>query len=229
MAEHEATFCDFIRDDNRGKKLPAYVKRVTEAMCEERLTVNNEFDDLVRNVEHIKEIVAVQQSMAGSSGLMQELEVRDLINDALTASKASLLNHQIEIAINVDQEANKIMSDKHRILQILINLIKNAKDALVEDQTQQPRISIDAQRVNDSLRLSVTDNGPGIARDKMTEIFQHGFTTKKTGHGFGLHSSANAASELGGTLSVFSDGIGHGARFDLQLPMNQRFISEPVS
>jgi len=69
------------------------------------------------------------------------------------------------------------------------------------------------------VRISVTDNGIGIQPEHMTRIFSHGFTTKKDGHGFGLHSGALAARDLGGALRVASDGLGHGASFTLDLPL----------
>jgi signal transduction histidine kinase len=70
----------------------------------------------------------------------------------------------------------------------------------------------------DRTRITVTDNGVGIPPENMARIFNHGFTTKKDGHGFGLHSGANAAKEMGGSLTAHSDGPGKGATFTLELP-----------
>ncbi|WP_166831098.1 PAS domain S-box protein [Thalassoroseus pseudoceratinae] len=219
IAEHESSFDEFIREDTRGRKIPAYIRKVTEALCNERNKVSDEFDDLLRNVEHIKEIVSVQQSMAKSSGLQQELDAQDLIHDALAANKASLMSHRIEVEQSINKALPVFVSDKHRILQILINLIKNAKDALVENQTPDARIEITATTEENRVVFRVADNGIGIATEKLERIFQHGFTTKKSGHGFGLHSSANAATEMGGSLTVCSNGIGTGATFVLRLPL----------
>ncbi|XZE44330.1 PAS domain-containing protein [Pirellulaceae bacterium SH467] len=219
IAEHEATFVDYVRDDATGRKLPAYIRRVSDAMSNERKTVGDELEDLLRNVEHIKEIIAVQQSMASSTGLIQELAIGSLIDAALTANKASLFNHKITIEKRVDADVPPIHSDKHQILQILINLIKNAKDALCENETESPKILIEAVQSADSVVIAVEDNGKGIESDKLNRIFQHGFTTKSNGHGFGLHSSANAAAQLGGNVSVISRGLGHGARFELMIPI----------
>jgi C4-dicarboxylate-specific signal transduction histidine kinase len=67
--------------------------------------------------------------------------------------------------------------------------------------------------------LSVRDNGSGIRSENLTKIFHHGFTTKATGHGFGLHSAANAAKAMKGSLSVQSEGPDRGATFTLELPV----------
>jgi signal transduction histidine kinase len=68
------------------------------------------------------------------------------------------------------------------------------------------------------LRIRVEDVGEGIAPENLPRLFTHGFTTRKRGHGFGLHSCALAAKEMGGTLAVFSGGSGNGATFTLDLP-----------
>ncbi len=226
IQDHQSEFADFVRDNQRGQKLPHYIQKVTEALCCERQQVNEEFCDLIKNIDHIKEIVTVQQSMAKSSGLQQELRVSDLIADTLTASKGSLARHGINIVQEIEDPDATIVSDKHKVLQILINLIKNAKDALVENATQHPEIKIKSTTTGDRLAIQVIDNGIGIPTDKINKIFQNGFTTKHSGHGFGLHSSANAATELGGSLTAASDGIGKGARFELCLP--QKLLACPV-
>jgi C4-dicarboxylate-specific signal transduction histidine kinase len=112
--------------------------------------------------------------------------------------------------------------DKQRVLQILVNLVTNAKDALIESGATQPvltaRIALRSEVDPPRLLIEVCDNGIGIAGENLARIFSHGFTTKKHGHGFGLHSSANAARELGGTLTARSDGRNRGAAFTLELP-----------
>ncbi|EGF27213.1 PAS domain-containing protein [Rhodopirellula baltica] len=227
IAEHEQTFPEFVATDQRGKKIPAYVKRVTHALSGERHTIDGELTDLVKNIEHIKEIVAAQQSMASSSEMIQELDLRGLIEDALAANKASLMNHDIKISLDLEEADRLIVTDKHRFLQIVINLIKNAKDSLVENKISDPQIIVRATRQEDSNTVSVIDNGIGIPAESLQQIFQHGYTTKMEGHGFGLHSSANTAGEMGGQLAAFSDGPGCGARFDLTLPIVQKEKTSP--
>jgi signal transduction histidine kinase len=114
--------------------------------------------------------------------------------------------------------------DRHRVLQILVNLISNAKHAMKGVPAGQlPCITLGAALLPGAdgqvLRLTVTDNGEGIAPENLVRIFVHGFTTRSNGHGFGLHSCALAAREMGGTLSVHSDGVGQGARFALEIPI----------
>jgi len=110
--------------------------------------------------------------------------------------------------------------DKHKVLQVLVNLFRNAKYAMDASGRNDKRLTI-AVNMNGSGRVKVIvrDNGIGIAPENLTRIFGHGFTTKKDGHGFGLHSGANAAKEMGGLLYAESDGVGQGAAFILELPI----------
>ena len=95
------------------------------------------------------------------------------------------------------------------------------KDALVNNPENQRVIDIGMQldETNSFLRIMVKDNGEGIPEEICTKIFTHGFTTKKKGNGFGLHSGALTAKELGGALEVHSDGPAQGAIFTLSLPV----------
>jgi signal transduction histidine kinase len=103
---------------------------------------------------------------------------------------------------------------------ILINLISNAKYAMSRVSDHERRMTLGVRIIdNATLRFSVEDQGEGIAAENMTRIFNHGFTTRKEGHGFGLHSCALAAVEMNGHLSVHSDGPGQGAVFTLEIPL----------
>ena len=218
ISEHESDFVDFVKDDRRGQMIPVYIARLTETLRSERQKTNGEFHDLISHVDHIKQIVSAQQSMATSLGMRQELSPAELVTNSITVSKGTLTNHNIGISTEIQEQLPTLVSDKHKILQILINLIKNAKDAIIENETVDPQIKIVVRSCDKDVEFVVMDNGIGIAEDRIHRIFQHGFTTKNTGHGFGLHSSANAATELGGLLTVSSPGSGQGAAFKLRIP-----------
>ena len=220
ISEHKDDFGKFVNEDARGRKIPHFISKVTDALREEHFKFTNEFEDLLDNVEHIKEIVAVQQGLAKSRGLYQTVNAKDLIDRALVANKGKIRNYQVRTKVNVAEGVTEFVSDKRKILQILINLITNAKDALFESKATNPQIVVSVTQSNECITIEVADNGPGIPCKDLNRIFQHGFTTKEMGHGFGLHSSANAATELGGSLVAKSDGPGKGAVFQLTLPLN---------
>ncbi|MEM8735695.1 MAG: ATP-binding protein [Planctomycetota bacterium] len=220
--EHQDDYAQFVTDDERGKLMPKYLLKVTEAMRNERERFDQEFSELIANIDHIKEIVAVQQESAKTSGLKQLVCPRRVVEDAIIANKGTLTNHRVKVHTEFEDKLSPFTSDKRKILQILINLITNAKDAVVEENADKPIIEIRVARDGNQIVFEVTDNGIGIEPDLVARVFQHGFTTKAKGHGFGLHSCANAATELGGWLNVTSPGAGKGTTFALGVPLTEQ-------
>jgi signal transduction histidine kinase len=175
-------------------------------------------ESLRRNIEHITEIVAMQQTYARVSGVSESVDLSELIEDALRMNNAALVRHGIELVRQLEQTP-PVTTDRHKVLQILVNLIRNAKYACDDSRRPEKQIRLQLESSNNRVRISVIDNGIGIPAENFARIFNHGFTTRKEGHGFGLHSAANAARELGGSLIARSDGHEKGACFTLELPL----------
>jgi len=181
--------------------------------------MTDELTQMSKSVDHIKDIVATQQSYAGASSMTEPLFIDELLEDALRMNAGALTRHHVTVVRDY-ADVPQVMGDKHRLLLILVNMISNAKYAM-SDLSNRPRtMTLAVKTVDDSfLQISVKDDGEGIAAENMTRIFAHGFTTRKEGHGFGLHSCALAAIEMNGHLSAHSDGPGKGALFTLQIPL----------
>jgi signal transduction histidine kinase len=204
-------------ETEKGKVLPGYLTSVSKRLSEENAKVLEELGSVNRHVDHIKTIVAMQQSYARPTGLEQAVEITELIDDALHMGESSFARHGIEVITDCAGELG-LTTDRHKLLQIMINLISNARHALHEHHGARPQLIVRARATPTALTVTVTDTGVGIPAENLDKIFQHGFTTKPGGHGFGLHASANAARELGGSLRAASDGPGRGASFTLELP-----------
>src|SRR6185436_19543896 len=219
LNKHSGDLADFLTNDPKGKIIPSYLSNLSEQLGDEQQDLLKELELLVKNIEHIKEIVAMQQDYARVSGIIETLSVRDLVEDALQMHTAALARHGV-LVVREYQDIPLISMDKHKVLQILVNLIRNAKYAMDSAAKRNKRLTIAIQlNAENMVQLSVTDNGIGIPEQNLTRIFSHGFTTKRDGHGFGLHSGANAAREMGGRLYARSDGAGLGATFTLELPL----------
>jgi PAS domain S-box-containing protein len=219
LSEHMAGIDAFLTQDKRGRMIPDYVIQLSQQLRFERETQEKEIAQLRRNVDHIKEIVAMQQNYARVSGFLESVPCAELMDHAVQINATSLERHHIEIRRAYAALPN-LTVDKHKLLQILINLIQNAKYALSETPHNDRWIRLGIEPVDrDRVRITVTDNGCGIAPENLAHIFAYGFTTRKDGHGFGLHNGANAAHEMGGSLNVHSDGAGLGAKFTLELPL----------
>jgi len=208
----------FLTADDRGRRLPEYLAQVAAQLTTERDAVLAELSSLVQNIEHIKEIVRMQQSYASLCGVTETVTVTELVEDSLGMNAMRFASHGIALTREFES-VPPITVDKHRVLQILVNLVRNAKHACDDSNRTDKRVSVGVSPCPLGVRISVTDNGVGIPQENMTRIFSHGFTTKKGGHGFGLHSGAVAARELGGSLIATSQGAGCGATFTLELPL----------
>lgn len=220
LRQHEADAAAFLTSDPKGKQVPRFIISLSEHLEKEQAELKEDHIQLARNVDHIKEIVAMQQSYARVSGFLEKITISKLMEDALQMNAAGLTRHGITI-VRQYSEVPLLLADKHKILQILVNLVHNAKYALDESPDADKRLTVGiSMNGDDQVRITVADNGVGIPPQNLTRIFSHGFTTRKNGHGFGLHSGANAAKEMGGQLTAHSDGPGKGATFVLDLPLN---------
>ncbi len=220
LKEHASDLGEFITNDARGKKLPGFISTLAERLQVEQSELLRELEGLSRNVAHIKEIVAVQQNYARVSGVVETLAVSDLVEDALEMNDAAFDRHGVDV-LREFEDVPLVRVDKHKVLQVLINVIGNAKYAVSESSRPDKQIVVRVTGDGERVAIAVSDNGVGIPKENLSRIFAHGFTTKENGHGFGLHSAALAATEIGGKLHVASDGLGHGATFTLEIPADR--------
>ncbi len=219
MEEHADDLGRFVTTDEKGRRLPQYLGRLARHLGQEQDDLLNEVKELADNVEHIKEIVAMQQTYATLSGVAEKAEASELVESALKMHADSYRRHSIAIERDYE-DASPILVDRHKALQILINILKNAKHACEESGQPAKKVLVRiAQHRPDRVTIEIADNGIGIAPENLTRIFSHGFTTRKNGHGFGLHSAALAAKEMGGALTGRSEGAGKGATFIVELPI----------
>jgi PAS domain S-box-containing protein len=217
LKEREGDLASFITTDERGRRLPAYLAQLAERLDTDQRLALTELASLQSHIEHIKETVMMQQSYAKLCGVTETVEVTALVDDCLRMNTGALARHGVQVRREI-ADVPPITVDKHKVLQIMVNLVRNAKYACDESGRPDRLVIVRVEAAGPMVRLSVIDNGIGIAADDMRRLFSHGFTTKKSGHGFGLHSAALAARDLGGTLTAQSEGRGCGAKFVLELP-----------
>jgi signal transduction histidine kinase len=217
---HQRDLAAFVGQDPRGKHLVPFLKELSEGLATQRQALRGELRALNQGIEHIAELVRAQQSHAGTKGVFEKAQLAEQVEAALGICQPGLAEC-VDLEVVRDFAALPAVDvDKHKLMEILVNLIQNAAQSLRERGGAGRRLELRLARLSEgAARIEVRDNGIGIPRENLTRIFQHGFTTKKNGHGFGLHVSANAATEMGAKLHAHSDGPDRGASFYLDIPL----------
>ncbi|SMP41065.1 PAS domain S-box-containing protein [Neorhodopirellula lusitana] len=219
MNQNRENLGDYLTNDDRGKRLPDFIEQVSAALldCKEKLT--EETYHLRNHISHINQIIRIQQDQASSSNSLSDESATELMSQAELINLGRHSEYDIAIERNFNTTA-KIMTDRTKVLQILVNLIANAQDAVREVTSVARTIELSIKQADGNTYFTVSDNGPGIPADVLPRIQEFGFTTKSDGHGFGLHSSVAAAQTLGGELQIGNNPSGIGACFALVLPIS---------
>ncbi len=218
LEQHKDELGTFITTEDRGKKLPVFLANLSKELIEEQERCLEALEALTKHVQHVGDIIQLQQSHSKSKGLIEPTSIAELVEDTIQINSEALTRNNIEFRRELSNLPT-VLIDRHKVLQMLTNLISNAIYALSKSGRDDKVLKICVGEPKDGFfRIDVCDNGIGIPPENLTRIFEHGFTTKKKGHGFGLHSTALSANELNGSIRVHSDGPGRGAVFTLELP-----------
>lgn len=214
-----SALASFMTTDERGKMLPRYLDALAKRAEADRQTAVEELTKVKDNIRHVHEIVSIQQSYAGSTQLIEPIELAAVVKSAVQISIPPSESTPLTVRTTME-ELPELMLDRHKLHHVLVNLLTNARHAVDGLDPARRVIEVVVQRTPEQwVRIDVKDTGVGIPRENMLRIFQHGFTTRKHGHGFGLHGAALAAQEMGGRLTVHSDGPGQGATFTVEVPI----------
>lgn len=216
LAQHADDLPGFLVNDPRGKHIEPFLSSLVAQLQEERSSIRHEVASLADGIDHICELIKSQQGIAKKTSLLEYTSLAERFDEALMITQKAQGDSSKLVVMKRYEELPEIEIDKHRLLEILVNLIQNARQA-TSGPSQE--VVLELRGVEDGMvAFSVADNGCGIAKDDLIRIFSLGFTTRDDGHGFGLHSCANVAKEMGGSLRVESDGVGRGACFTLEVP-----------
>lgn len=218
----DSDLANFLLHDPKGRQVPEYLRQLSQHLASEQEAALRELDSLTRNIHHVKIIVARQQSHARAAGVMEPVSIPELVDDAVSMCSNGPNGPRVPVTHRYPPDGVPTVTlDRHKALQILVNLIRNAIQACDDSGRPDPMIEVgvDVSLAGRRMRISVRDNGSGIALEHRAELFRYGFTTRQGGHGFGLHNSAVAARALGGELHADSEGPGRGATFTLDLPL----------
>ncbi len=220
IKNHTDNLADFLINDPQGRYIPTYIFEVSSHLVQQKNEIIENLSSLIRNVDHIKNVVRMQQFYAGTQQQQDCISLPEVIENALQMNAVGLERNNIEVLREYEDFGN-IFIDKHRTIQILVNLIDNAEHALAQSPNKPKQLKIRVTKQNHNVRIEISDNGIGIMPEDLNRIFDAGFTTKSSGHGFGLHGCLLATRDMNGTILAKSTGKNQGATFILDLPLNK--------
>jgi two-component system, NtrC family, sensor kinase len=228
ITEHREDLPQFLTQDERGQQLPAFLCEISTFLGQEQEAMLGEMKSLNTSLEHIRRVVEMQQNLAKHQPVLETVNPAEVVEEALRLSTEAFERHHIQLERRFGP-VESVPLERHRLLEILVNLLSNAKEAVKRVDSVDRRICVVLEALAggeaDRLRIVITDNGEGIAAANLGKIFAFGFTTRADGHGFGLHAAANAARQMGGSLTAHSEGEGKGASFILEIPIT---CAQPV-
>jgi ligand-binding sensor domain-containing protein/signal transduction histidine kinase len=222
LRDHERDLPEFLARDETGRRVVKYLEMINQRIVAENAGMLEEAADLKRNVEQINNIVAMQQ-VHGSTTTVEELfPVAALVDEALGIQAADYEQKDIRVTRDF-AGVPQLKSDRHKLLQILICILKNARQACERAGARPGMVSVHiGMNHAGHVRIEIADNGVGIPAENLTRIFSQGFTTHENRAGFSLHTCAVAAQELEGRLTAASEGPGRGSTFILELPLTAK-------
>ena len=221
--KHREDLGNYFTTNPKGKQIPAYLEKLSSQLVEEQHAAIAELDRLRENAHHAQQCVASQQDLAKVTGITEPVSVVALMEEAIAVNQEWLEGGQINV-IREFEEIPLLIVDKRQVLEVVVDVIRNACQAMASVSMKQ--LVVRAKLIPgppDSVCLEIEDSGVGLAAEDLTKIFGQGHNTKEGMRGMSLHSGALVAKNLGGALRAYSEGIGHGATFSLELPGNFHF------
>lgn len=223
---HSEDWEKFLTQDPKGKRIPSALVKLGTQLKEEQGTTLKELEGLIGKVNHVKQIIFSYQTMAKSQNLVEPFSVVELLDQAVDVS------FQPEDAnwIRIQRDYHRVppvVVEKHQLLQILVNLLRNAKQAMQSQDRANHLLTLRVAGMVDnsgSIIVTIRDTGIGIAPQHLEKMFTRGFTTKHDGNGIGLHSSMHSIQRMGGQLQAHSEGVGTGATLTLILPAQKEAV-----
>ena len=218
ISKHKDSIQDYLLLDPKGKLIPKYLETISSSLKKDLVNMLNEADNIEQQVQHIKDIITSQQDLSGSSEIIEEILLSEIINSAIKMIIPTYI--QVKKDYQYDK---KLVTDRIKLTQVLVNLLLNAKQSLILNKQEENKtltVSIVESSNEGFIDIILQDNGVGISKENLDKLFKFGFTTKDTGHGYGLHSSALTIKQIKGIIKGQSDGIGKGATFTISLPLD---------
>lgn len=225
LSENSGSLTDFINNDNRGQVLIDYYHKLEQCLRNEHKILIEENRLLARKLNLIKTTVEMQQANVREDYFEDYVDIQEVLDEVLIIMEEMTSKNNIEIVKKVGNKEMITVVPRSKLFNIILNLVKNAAESVIANDPGDRLIEITLGGDDESIIINVSDNGCGISPEDMQKLFTYGFTTKKGGHGFGLHFCATAINELKGSIVPHSAGKGLGAEFVVTIPRTATIIN----
>lgn len=228
LSSHQHDLQHFIRYDDRGRQIFNYLQTLVAALKAEKITRLEQFARMDQGLTYISEILSLQQSYAAAEQENRKrLDINELIDDALHMQAGALEQRGIQVEKVLAPTLPGIIIDKNRLMQAIVNIIKNAYEA-IDQATQgglEKVITIQTDAAPDETCISISDTGIGVEGDGIKKLFEFGSSSKGSS-GFGLYYCRMFVEANRGSMELTSPGIGEGATVTIRFPITDRHPSE---
>ena len=219
---HQEDWVDYITHDPQGQQVLPIIIALAADFTDRNREVTETLERVSERVTHINDIIRTQRSSNQPSVTWKNIDLQQAILSAVRLQQDSIDKRGIQVHVNCENATQEIRVQESQFHQMLVNLLKNSIEAIDEliqsdGLSETPRIEVKTYISDDFVCLDVTDNGIGIAQKNLKLIFSAGYTTKESGTGLGLHSSANFVIGSGGKIYPLSEGIGKGTTMRIML------------
>ncbi len=226
LEQHQSDLEDFFCS-SRGQQFLPFLKQLTQTSDQQKEDELKSMDVMAHQLDHITEIIALQQKYATQQSNTEEIQISQVIDDAMEMMKPAFDKRNIIVLEEVQPELPRIQNDPNKLVQIFMNLFKNSIESIDQclrapKEGYQGTVRVGVGTVGvDQLHIYVKDNGQGAEPESLKRAFEFGYSTKKRGSGFGLHDCANFIRFHKGTVELTSEGIGKGATITFTLPITK--------
>jgi PAS domain S-box-containing protein len=225
LKNHASDLDDFINHQARGKQVFAYMGELIDSLITKNRKQADTFNRMEKALAYISEILSLQQTYASREQETRELvDLNELIDDAIRMQMGALEKRQIFIKKLFEARLPKLLIDKNRLMQVIVNFIKNSYEAIDarQNNTGEKEITCSSFVENGHVGFRISDNGIGIDPENIEKIFEFG-KSRKGSTGFGLHYCKMCVESNGGEISFSSPGLGKGATVSVYFKPNEGY------
>lgn len=218
LRENSGRIGEFFSQDPRGPKLADYLMKISGVMRQECRANLERVARIRKSLFHIQEIISHQEQWAHRPEFAFETDLAEVFQEVLLLNQDRLDQAGIVTELQVEPKL-ELMLNKSKLTQVLVNLVRNAIQAMERTAGGARVLTLLARRLDDqSIEIEIQDTGCGMTDEVQASLFHHGFTTKENSQGIGLHYCANAVRTMGGAIAASSGGPGRGASIRIRLP-----------